>query len=169
LIRSVVPAAALASLVLAGGAQAACPQQEFSLSQRLDAADAAVVGRVVAVRAAELEGLPQRLVTIHVDQHVKGDLPKQIVVWSPSGTTCDLMPKANEAIGLLLTRSPAGNLVASGASLVPPGPLIAEGGEPRGGVIKVAVGLVILALVLLWALRRLRKGTRPDLPGAPRP
>jgi hypothetical protein len=121
------------------------------------------------VRAAALEGLPQRVLTIDVDQHVKGDLPKRIVVWSPSGTTCDLRPKADAAIGLLLTRSPAGNLVASGASLVPPGPLIAEGGEPRGGVIKVAVGLVILALVLLWALYRLRKGTRPNLPGAPRP
>ena len=30
-------------------------------------------------------------------------------------------------------------------------------------------GIVILGLVLLWALRRLRKGSRPDLPGAPEP
>jgi hypothetical protein len=31
------------------------------------------------------------------------------------------------------------------------------------------VGIVILALVVLWALRRLRRGARPDLPGAPLP
>jgi len=39
----------------------------------------------------------------------------------------------------------------------------------RRTIVKVAVGLVILALVLLWALRRRRKGVRPDLPGAPSP
>jgi hypothetical protein len=33
----------------------------------------------------------------------------------------------------------------------------------------VAIGFVILGLVLLWALRRLRRGTRPHLPGAPQP
>jgi hypothetical protein len=35
-------------------------------------------------------------------------------------------------------------------------------------MIKVVVGLFILGIVMLWAFRRLRKGTRPDLPGAPR-
>jgi hypothetical protein len=155
--------------VLAGGAQAACPrQQEFSLSQRLDAADAAVVGRVISVRAGELRGAPQRLLTLDVDQHVKGDVAKEIVVWSPSGTTCDLTPAMNKAIGLFLTRSPEGMWVASGASLVNPGRLVVTGGEPKGGAIKVVVGVVILGLVLLWALRRLRRGARPDLPGGPR-
>ena len=47
--------------------------------------------------------------------------------------------------------------------------LVAEGGEPRGALIKVGIGIVILALVLLWALARLRKGKRPNLPGAPQP
>ncbi len=36
-------------------------------------------------------------------------------------------------------------------------------------MIKVVVGFVILGLVVLWALRRLRRGTRPELPGAPQP
>jgi hypothetical protein len=53
--------------------------------------------------------------------------------------------------------------------VVNPGQLVVEGGEPRGGPIKVVIGIVILALVLLWALRRLRKGSRPELPGAPEP
>jgi MYXO-CTERM domain-containing protein len=45
---------------------------------------------------------------------------------------------------------------------------VAVGGEPRGGVIKVAIGLVILAFVLAWALRRRARGAKPSLPGAPR-
>jgi hypothetical protein len=167
---SALPVVLISALVLVGAARGACPlQQEFSLSQRFEAADAAVVARVVAVRAADLQGAPQRVLTMDVEQRVKGDLPMQIVVWSPRGTPCDLRPKAGKAVGLLLARSPDGKLVASGGSVVDPGLLVAEGGEPRGGVIKVGVGIVVLALVLLWALRRLRKGARPDLPGAPRP
>jgi len=158
------------ALTLVGAAHGACPlQQEFSFRQRFDAADAAVVARVIAVRAAELQGAPQRVLTMDVEQRVKGDVPTQIVVWSPRGTQCDLRPKAGKAIGLLLARSPDGKLVASGGSVVDPGLLVAEGGEPRGGAIKVAVGIVVLVLVLLWALSRRRKGARPDLPGAPRP
>jgi len=75
----------------------------------------------------------------------------------------------NEAVGLLLTESPDGAWLASACSVVDPGPLVAEGGEPRGGVIKVGIGIVILGLVLGWALLRLRKGKRPNLPGAPQP
>lgn len=168
--RALVAAVVAAGLALAGGARAACPQQEFSLSQRFDAADAAVVGRVTAVRAGELNGQPERLVTIEVDQHVKGDVPDRIVVWAPYGSGyCELPPPSSQDVGLLLTKSPDGRWVATGASLVDPGFLVAEGGKPRGGVIKVGIGLVILALVLLWALRRLKQGKRPDLPGAPQP
>jgi MYXO-CTERM domain-containing protein len=46
---------------------------------------------------------------------------------------------------------------------------VTVGGEPRGGVIKVVLGIAILALVLSWALRRKARGTRPRLPGAPEP
>jgi len=69
----------------------------------------------------------------------------------------------------LLTRAPDGGWLGTACSVVAPGQLVAEGGEPRGGVIKVGIGIVILGLVLLWALRRLRRGARPDLPGAPGP
>lgn len=115
----------------------------------------------------ELKGAPQRLLTLEVDQHIKGDVAKRIVVRSPSGTDCDLTPAPNRAIGLLLTRSPDGAWVASGASIVDPGRLVAAGGEPRGGAIKVVIGLGILAIVLSWALRRRRRGARPQLPGGP--
>ena len=110
-----------------------------------------------------------KLLTIDVDQRVKGDVEKVIEVRTPAGTDCDVDVPMNKAIGLLLTTSPDGAWLASACSVVEPGPLVVEGGEPRGGVIKAGIGIVILALVLLWALLRLRKGKRPDLPGAPQP
>ena len=57
---------------------------------------------------------------------------------------------------------------ASQCSVVTPGELVAAGGEPRGGVIKVVLGVLILGLVLSWALRRKARGTRPSLPGRSR-
>lgn len=139
------------------------------LDERLDDADAAIVGRVVGVRARELKGAPQRLLTVEVDQQVKGDVDDVLVVSSPSRTDCDLLVSRNEPVGLLLTRSPAGDWLGSACSIVGPGELVAAGGEPRGGPIKVVVGIVILGLVLLLAFVRLRRGSRPHLPGAPEP
>ncbi len=81
-------------------------------------------------------------------------LPKEIVVRSPLGTDCDLLTPKRESVGLLLTRAPDGVLVGTACSIVAPGALVVVGGEPRGGVIKVVVGLLILGLVLLWSRRR---------------
>lgn len=139
------------------------------MEQRLDDADAAVVGRVVAERGGDLNGAPQLYLTVEVEQRVKGDVERTIEVRSPSGTDCDVIVPRDESIGLLLTNTPGGTWFATSCSVVSPGQLVVEGGEPRGGGIKVVIGIVILALVLLWALRRLRKGARPDLPGAPGP
>jgi hypothetical protein len=139
------------------------------LSERLDDADAAVVGRVTAEREGELNGAPQRFLAFDVEQRVKGDVERALEIRTPLRTDCDVDVPRDEFIGLLLTRAPNGAWLATSCSVVNPGQLVVEGGEPRGGPIKVVVGAVILALVLLWALRRLRKGARPDLPGAPRP
>jgi hypothetical protein len=139
------------------------------MSERLDDADAAVVGRVVGERAGEVRGAPQTFLTVEVDQRVKGDVERTLEVRTPSGTDCDVQVPRDEAVGLLLTQAPDGAWLATLCSVVSPGELVVEGGEPRGGTIKVAIGIVILGLVLLWALRRLRRGSRPDLPGAPKP
>jgi hypothetical protein len=148
---------------------AACVCVDTPLSERLDDADAAIVGRVVAERQGEVRGARVKLLTVEVDQRVKGDIDRPLVVRSPSGSDCDVEVPKDKAIGLLLTRAPDGTWLATACSVVEPGPLVAVGGEPRGGAIKVGIGIVILAIVLLWALRRLRKGTRPHLPGAPEP
>jgi hypothetical protein len=139
------------------------------IAQRLDEADAAVVGRIVAERRGEVQGAPVTLLTVEVDQRVKGKLSSPLEVRSPSGTDCDVEAPMNQTIGLLLARARDGAWLASSCSVVDPGPLVAAGGATRGGVIKVGVGILILILVLTWAVRRLRKGARPDLPGAPRP
>jgi hypothetical protein len=104
-----------------------------------------------------------------VDQRVKGRLASPLLVHSPLHSDCDVEVPRNETIGLLLTQGPNEIWLATACSVVEPGPLVAEGGEPRGGPIKVGIGILILILVLTWAVRRLRKGARPDLPGAPEP
>jgi hypothetical protein len=157
-----------ATLALAAPA-GACVCADTPLSERLDESDAAIVGRVVSERSGDVQGAAVRLLTVEVDQRVKGDVDRALVVRSPSGTDCDVDVPMDKAIGLLLTKAPDGAWLASACSVVDPGPLVAEGGEPRGGVIKVGIGIVILALVLGWALVRLRQGKRPNLPGAPQP
>jgi hypothetical protein len=165
LIRIGLVAAAL-TMALASPA-AACVCVEATVEQRLDDADAAVVGRVVAEREGELNGLPQLYLTVDVEQRVKGDVERMLEVRTPLRTDCDVEVPRDEPVGLLLTSAPPGTWFATACSVVNPGQLVVEGGEPRGGPIKVAIGAVILAFVLLWALHRLRKGSRPDLPGAP--
>jgi hypothetical protein len=156
------------SFVLAGEAGACVCVQE-STSKRLDDADAAVVGHVIAAKRTELRGAPQLLLTIEVEQRVKGrGLGDTVVVRSPLQTDCDVEVPRERTVGWLLTKSSDGALLATACSIVGSTELVAAGGEPRGGVIKVAIGLVIFGLVVLWAVRRLRRGTRPQLPGLPR-
>ena len=156
----------LATLAFAGEA-AACVCAEQPIDERLEQADAAFVGRV-----ADHDGLaspPRGVLTFEVEQQVKGALGDRVEVRTPTQTDCALDVPAGQTVGLLLTRMPSGEWLGTLCSTVEPGELVAAGGEPRGGVIKVAIGIVILALVLLFALHRLRKGSRPDLPGAPEP
>lgn len=160
-----VVCALVAWLALAGEAQA-CVCAAQPMEERLDDADAAIVGRVTDDQEG---GLPQRRLTIEVDHRVKGDVGERIGVVSPSGTDCDLPRVHNASIGLLLTRRPDGLWAANACSVVNPGELLAAGGEPRGGAIKVVVGLLFLAVVVSWALRRRARGARPRLPGAPEP
>ena len=145
------------------------------VEERLEGADAAVVGTVRGYAEQPDADVPTRVMTLDVETRVKGDVPNQvpgsdtrrIFVRVPMTTDCDGTVETETTIGLLLTKQPSGAWYATACSVVPAGQLVTEGGEPRGGPIKVAIGAVVLALVLLWALLRLRKGSRPNLPGAP--
>jgi hypothetical protein len=157
----------VSALALAGEA-AACVCAAQPLEDRLDEADAAVVARLVG--GTEALSFPTRKVlTFEVEQKVKGDVGGRIDVRTPSGTDCALEVREGQTVGLLLTRMPSGEWLGTTCSIVDPGELVAEGGEPRGGPIKVAIGIVILGLVLLFALYRLRRGSRPQLPGSREP
>lgn len=164
---ALVATAAIVLALATSSAASACVCAALPLDERLDESDAAVVGRVVAERTGDVRGAPQRLLTVEVDQRVKGDVERTLVVRSPSGTDCDIALPRNRQTGFLLTKAPDGAWVGTTCSLVEAGELVAAGGEPRGGPIKVAVGLVILALVLVWSFARLRRGARPRLPGPP--
>lgn len=167
LTRLVVLGAGLVLVLAFASPAAACVCAEATVEQRLDDADAAVVGRVVGERVGELNGLQQRYLTVEVEQRVKGDVGRTLEIRSPYRTDCDVDIPRDEPIGLLLTSVPPDTWFATACSVVNPGQLVVEGGEPRGGPIKVAIGAVILGLVLGWALLRKHKGSRPDLPGAP--
>ena len=154
--------------LVAAGAALACVCTEMPIAERLDDSDVAFVGRVVSEREGELRGQPVRLLSVAVEQRVKGDVEGTIVVRSPAQTDCDLEIPESRSVGLLLTRAPDGAWLGSACSIADPGQLVAAGGEPRGGAIKVGIGVIVLGLVLLLAYVRLRRGSRPQLPGPPR-
>ena len=168
-IRAVLSLAVLCALALAAAGDArACVCAEQPLDQRLEEADGAVVARLVAVR--ESQSFPtQRALTFEVDQHIKGDVGSTFDVDAMPQSDCALEVAENVPVGLLLTRGAGGEWQATTCSVVSAGELVAEGGETRGGAIKVVIGLLVLGLVLSWALRRRARGARPELPGAPEP
>jgi hypothetical protein len=169
MFRALLTVAALAAFALVGaGAAQACVCADQPLDQRLDEADAAVVARLVGVREGQ-SFPPQRALAFEVDQHIKGDVGDTFEVESLPQSDCALDVEENVPVGLLLTRGPADEWQATTCSVVSAGELVAEGGEPRGGAIKIVIGLLILAIVLSWALRRRARGARPQLPGAPEP
>jgi hypothetical protein len=149
-----VVAVVLAALSLAPTALALdCPN--VPLDERLDAADAAFVGRVTAERSATSGGHVYRFV---VDQNVKGPVGKEIDVRS-AVRLVDATDKPivhDEALGVLATLAGA-ELTTEPCSLTDPGTLLATSDEPRGNAIKVVIGLLILALVLAYSLRRMRQ------------
>jgi hypothetical protein len=57
---------------------------------------------------------------------------------------------------VLATRDGAAWVTAS-CSLTDAGALLSTADEPKGGAIKIVIGLVILALVLAYSVRRLRR------------
>ena len=169
MIRALFPCAVMIALVVVGASSAqACVCADQPLDQRLEEADAAVVARLVGVREGQ-SFPPQRVLMFEVDQHIKGDVGDTFDVDSLPQSDCALEVAENVPVGLLLTRGPAGEWQGTACGVVSAGELVAEGGETRGGAIKVVLGLLILALVLSWALRRRARGTRPRLPGAPEP
>ena len=151
--RLALVAVALAAVV--GPAQAlavTCPDR--TIRQRLDGADVAFVGRLVSQRGVDTG----RAYRFRVDQQVKGPVGGQIEVTSvePLVDSQNRSLVNDVAVGVLGTSEGATYVTAS-CSLVDAGALLSVADEPRGQGIKVVIGIVILALVLAYSVRRLRR------------
>lgn len=148
-----VVAGALLAAALAGGA-AALDCRSIPLPDRLDAADGAFVGRVQSSRPADGGGRVYRFV---VDQRVKGEIGREVEVRAPR-----LVDAADDPVPLdvavgVLARQDGAAWTTDSCSLTDPGALLSASDEVRGNWIKVLIGIGILALVLGFSIRRLRR------------
>jgi hypothetical protein len=152
----VVVAGFLAALVLAPGALAlSCPN--VPLDERLDGADAAFVGRVTAERTVA-GGHVYRFL---VDQNVKGPIGREVEVRSAQRLV-DANDKPilhDEALGVLANLDGA-RVVTEPCLLTDPGTLLSVSDEQKGNAIRLLIGILILAAVLAYSIRRLRHRRR---------
>jgi len=132
---------------------------DTSVKDKLDGADVAFVGRVLSVtRVPGNTGIARFDYRFRVDRSVKGAIGARATVRAAKLVDIDnqVVTPSNVTIGVLATRA-GGRLVTSSCSLVDPGSLLGASDEPKGGLIKVAIGLVILGVVVAYSLRRLRR------------
>jgi hypothetical protein len=145
--------ACAAALVAAPQALALdCPNTP--LEERLAAADAAFVGRLTDERGGPANETVYRFL---VDQRVKGPVGREVEVVSavPLVDAADNAIVHDEALGVMANLSGA-RLSTEPCLLTDPGALLSVSDEVRGNAIKIVIGLVILALVLTFSIRRLR-------------
>jgi hypothetical protein len=127
---------------------------------RIADADASFVGRLVSSREASTPG--ERYYRFVVDQQVKGPVGREVEVLAPPLTDVQERPLALDVAVGVFARLDGATFRTDSCSLIDPGTLLATADEPRGTGIKVAIGLVILAVVLGYSLLRLRRRRRDD-------
>lgn len=162
--------AALLALGAASNAMAVdCPN--VPLPDRIDAADGAFVGRVSSSRPA---GDGERVYRFFVDQPVKGEIGREVEVRGPLLVDAADQPvPVDVPVGVLVQQDGA-SWTTESCLLTDPGALLSASDEARGNWIKVLIGIGILALVLVYSLRRLqrrqtaRSGGDPSTNGRPR-
>jgi hypothetical protein len=130
------------------------------VKDKLAGSGVAFVGRVVGVDAVAMSsGIAQFDYRFRVDHAVKGTLGEQVTVRAAKLVDIDnqvVTPRSDVTIGVLATRA-NGRFVTSSCSLVDPGTLMGAADEPKGGTIKVVIGLMLLVLVVAYSIRRLRR------------
>jgi hypothetical protein len=164
-VRRAFPVAVLAALVLAAPAGAVNCFTE-SVKEKLDGADVAFIGKVVAVSPVPSNtGVRLFDYRFTVERAVKGQRGASATIRAAKLVDIDaqeVTAGSNVDIGVLATRA-GGHLVASSCSLVDPGSLMGATDEPKGALIKVAIGIVILGIVLAYSVRRLRRRREAEL------
>ena len=144
--------------MLAGDA-VACTCAAAPARQRLDSADAAFIGRLIAQRPGGLEGEAAYLFS--VDSVVKGELGRRVEVLSPtSGAACGFELRRDDASGILLRRD-GSDWTGGLCGQIAVGELLEaaeQSDQPLlnwGGVV---LGTIVLGVGGLLLARRLRRG-----------
>ena len=148
--------AAAVALVAAGEASAfECPATP--IETRVAQADVVFVGRSTGWTVVGGADIPQRVYTFVVDQNVKGDLGATVKVRIPvrRANGGQVIPD-DVAAGVLASRV-GGLLFTTRCGITDPGTVLAEVDKPRGNAIKLLIGVVILASVLTYSIRRVRR------------
>jgi hypothetical protein len=115
------------------------------------------VGRSTGYTAVPGEGVPQRLYRFTVDQKVKGEIGDAVVVRIPvRAVNGGQRIPADVAAGILMNRAGA-TWFTTRCGITDPGAVLATVDEPKGNAVKLAIGILILAAVLGYSVRRLRR------------
>ena len=146
--------------MLCGPAQAiTCPATP--LETRIEEAGAVFVGRSTGFTPVAGEGVPQRLYHFEIDQEVKGDLGETVDVRVPvRAVNGGQVIPPDTAAGILMNRV-NGAWFTTRCGITDPGAVLATVDEPKGNAIKLAIGILILASVLGYSVRRLRRKNAP--------
>jgi hypothetical protein len=156
------PAAAVALVAAIAGALAAPPRASaldcprVRIEKRYELAEAAFVGRIVGTRPAPGGG-SELLYRFRVEQAAKGSLGRELEVRAAPLVDADDKPVLRDtSIGVFLTYEGAVPTTTS-CALTDPGALLEVSDRPKGTAIKLGVGVVILAAVLVFSMVRLKR------------
>jgi hypothetical protein len=158
LARALLVAVLLALAMPAAGLAIVCPN--IPLNERLASADAAFVGTITAIDTRS--GSP--LVTFRVRQKVKGPVAGVAQISADAALTDSTgrrLPLGTTVGVFVVLDGPT--FTTTSCLLTDPAALLATADEPKGGAIKVVIGIVILLAVVAWAIVRRRRGIRPAL------
>ena len=155
-----------AALLLPSAASAiTCPG---SITDRLHGADVGFAGHLLSVTpVAANGGIKQFDYRFAIDKAAKGPLGKEATVRAVELVDLDLRPLTaayHDTVGVIASPGAGGRLVTTSCGLVDAGSLLGAADAPKGGGIKVLIGLAIAALVVGYSVRRLKRRG-----GAPRP
>ena len=163
--RLVLAACAAALLLPSVASAITCPG---SITDRLHDADVGFVGHLVSVTPVKANGgLAQFDYQFAIDKAAKGTVGKDVTVRAAQLVDLDNRPLTaayHDTVGVIASPGAGGRLVTTSCGLVDAGSLLGAADAPKGGGIKVLIGLIIAALVVGYSIRRLKKRG-----GAPRP
>ena len=163
--RLVFVGCAVALLLPSVASAITCPG---SITERLHNADVGFAGHLLSVTPVVANGgIAQFDYRFAIDKAAKGHVGKLVTVRAGKLVDLDLRPLTASyqgTVGVIASPGVGGRLVTTSCGLVDAGSLLGAADAPKGGGIKVLVGLAIAGLVVAYSLRRLKRRG-----GAPRP